>query len=277
MSTENKQANVLNPKDLKRIFATWFFTTELSNSYERLQALAFCNAISSGLRKIYKDDEAGFREALQRHLQFYNSEGTFGCVIHGITLSLEEQKAKGVEMPAEVITGLKTGLMGPLAGIGDTIIWGTIKPIILALGCSFALTGNSLGAVIPYIYPIVIVVIGYYLLKLGYHVGKESVMRFMKSGVINDIITGSSILGLFMMGALSSSYVKVSTPLKLTMQNANPIELQAILNQIAPGLLPLCVIFGIYYYFKNKGQNYNKVLLTIILISMVASFLKVLG
>lgn len=277
MSTENTQANVLNKKDLHKIFATWFFSTELSNSYERLQALAFCNAISSGLRKIYKDDEEGFKEALQRHLQFYNSEGTFGCVIHGITLSLEEQKAKGMDMPAEVITGLKTGLMGPLAGIGDTIMWGTLKSIILALACSFALVGNSLGAMITFIYPLCIYIFGYNFLKLGYYVGKESVMRFMKSGVINDIITGSSILGLFMMGALSSSYVKISTPLKLTIQNANPIELQAILNQIAPGLLPLCAIFGIYYYFKNKGQNYNKVLLTIILISMVASFLKVLG
>ena len=114
-------------------------SVELSNSYERLQALAFCNAIAKALKKLYKDDEEAYKEALKRHLQFYNSEGTLGALIHGVTLSMEEQKAMGNEIPGEVITGLKTGLMGPIAGIGDTIVPGTVKPIVFALACSFAL------------------------------------------------------------------------------------------------------------------------------------------
>lgn len=127
-----EQEQKLTKKDLRGVYNTWYFSTELSNSYERLQALAFCNAISKPLRKLYKDDDK-YEEALKRHLQFYNSEGTFGSMIHGITLSMEEQKSNGADIPAEVITGIKTGLMGPVAGIGDTIIWGTLKPIILAL------------------------------------------------------------------------------------------------------------------------------------------------
>ena len=107
-----EQEQKLTKKDLRGVYNTWYFSTELSNSYERLQALAFCNAISKPLRKLYKDDDK-YEEALKRHLQFYNSEGTFGSMIHGITLSMEEQKSNGADIPAEVITGIKTGLMGP--------------------------------------------------------------------------------------------------------------------------------------------------------------------
>ena len=242
-----EQEQKLTKKDLRGVYNTWYFSTELSNSYERLQALAFCNAISKPLRKLYKDDDK-YEEALKRHLQFYNSEGTFGSMIHGITLSMEEQKSNGADIPAEVITGIKTGLMGPIAGIGDTIIWGTLKPIILALGCTFAMQGQALGAFIPYLFPIFGYLIGWYCLTFGYKVGKDSIMKIMQSGLVNDIITGSSILGLFMMGALSSSYVKVKTVLQFTMENAEPIVLQNILDQILPGILPLAAIFGIFLY-----------------------------
>lgn len=266
----------LTKKDLMGVYNTFYFTTELSNSYERLQALAFCNALSKPLRKLYPNDE-DYKEALKRHLQFYNSEGTMGCLIHGITLSMEEQRANGAEIPAEVITGIKTGLMGPIAGIGDTIVWGTVKPIILALGCTLALEGNSLGAFIPFLFPIFGYALGWFALNFGYKAGKESVMKIMKSGLINDIITASSILGLFMMGALSSSYVKVSTPLQFSVDNANPVVLQNILDQIIPGILPLCAIFGIYYYFTHKGANYNRVIVGLLVLSLIGAAFGILG
>lgn len=275
-SAIQEQEQKLTKKDLMGVYNTWYFSTELSNSYERLQALAFCNAISKPLRKLYKDDDK-YKDALARHLQFYNSEGTFGCMIHGITLSMEEQKANGAQIPGEAITGFKTGLMGPMAGIGDTIIWGTLKPIILALGCTLAMEGQALGAFIPFLFPLLGYIIGWYCLNFGYKVGKDSIMKVMKSGLVNDIITGSSILGLFMMGAMSSSYVKVKTVLQFTMNNANPVVLQDILDQILPGMLPLCAIFGIYYYFTHKGTNYNKVIFSMLGISLVGALLGILG
>ena len=102
-------------------------------------------------------------------------------------------------------------------------------------------------------------------------------MKVMKSGFINDIITGSSILGLFMMGALSSSYVKISTPLKFTVENSDPVVIQSILDKILPGMLPLCAIFGIYFYFKKRGQNYNKVIFALLGISLICAFLGILA
>lgn len=273
MSENKTETRVqLTKKDMTISYLKWYFTTEASNSYERLQALTFCASISNCLKKLYTKKEE-LSEALKRHLQFYNSEGTFGCLIHGIVCSMEEEKANGGDVPAEAITGLKTGLMGPLAGIGDTLIWGTAKPIIYGLGVSFAMEGSALGAFIPFLFPLIGFIIGYNMWMLGYRVGKSSIQSILQSGLINELITGASILGLFMMGALGSSYVKLTIPIEITMKNANPIVIQNILNNICPGLLPLGCILAIYYYFKKKGQNYNMVLLSIIAISLLGSLI----
>lgn len=277
MENTNKHENKLTKRDLLNTFTMWFFSTELSNSYDRLQGLAFGNALAKRLKKLYEGNPEGYKESLVRNLQFYNSEGTFGSIIHGITLSMEEEKSRGENVPGEMITGIKTGIMGPVAGIGDTLIWGTIRPIILGLACSFSLNGSALGAIVPFLFPLTIFVIGYNMMKFGYNVGKESIMNILQSGMIHSIIKATGILGLFMMGALSSTYVKVRTPLQFEMENANPVVLQDILDQIAPGLLPLIAIFGIYFYFTKIGTNYNKVVVGILVISLLANFLGVLG
>lgn len=272
---ENKP--MLSNRILNRSFARWFLTAELSNSFERLQALMFCNSIIPALNEMYKDDPEELKKAYTRHLQFYNSEATFGSIVLGITMSMEEEKSTGLEINDEAITGIKTGLMGPMAGIGDTLIWGTLKPIILGIAISFALQGNALGALIPFLFPLAIVLIGLNNVKLGYRLGRESVMRLIQDGAMNRIITSASILGLFMMGALSSAYVKVQTPLIFEISNADPIVLQDILDNIIPGLLPLLAIFGIYFYFKKKNTNYTIVLFIILGISLVAGFFGILG
>lgn len=276
MSNEVKEIK-LTKADIRMTFTRWWLTTELSNSYDRLQGLAFCNAVSKCLKKLYHDDDEAYRQALMRHMEFYNSEGITGSLIHGIALSMEEQNANGTPVPGEIITGIKTGLMGPIAGIGDTLIHGTMKPIILALACTFALQGNVLGAFIPFLIPIIAFCIGQGFISFGYRLGKDAVMKLMQSGMINTIITGASILGLFMMGALSSSYVKVSTPLQFEINNASPVVVQTILDQILKGILPLTFIFGIYWYFTHKGANYNKVIFGVLIFSMIASFFGILG
>lgn len=102
-------------------------------------------------------------------------------------------------------------------------------------------------------------------------------MKILKSGTFNKIITATGILGLFTMGALSSTYVKVKTPLEIDVSNADPISIQGILDAIAPGILPLIAVFAIHYYFKNIGQKYNKVILYVLLISFVAAFFGILA
>lgn len=273
MSEKGKGAAVtLNKQDLRRSWFKWMASSEQSNSYERLQALLFCGSISNCLEKLYPNKE-DLSAALQRHLQFYNSEADFGCLIPGIVLSMEEERANGADIPDEAITGLKTGLMGPLAGIGDTIVWGTLKPIIYGIGITFAVQGFALGAFIPLLFAVVSCSIAYWCWMTGYKTGRTSIHSILRSGRINELITAASIMGLFMMGALGSSYVSLTIPLEIALENMAPIQIQSILDSILPGLLPLGCIMGIYWYFKKKGQNYNMVIATILAVSLLGSLI----
>lgn len=268
---------LLTKKEINQSHLYWYLAAETNNSYERLQAPSFCAAMAKNLRKIYKDDDEAYKEALQRHLEFYNTEGTMGAVVVGIALAMEEEKARG-NLTGDVITGIKLGLMGPIAGIGDTLIWGMSKAILLGIACTFALEGSPVALLFPPLFSILIFVLGRYTCHLGYRMGSEAVPKLLKSGTMNTLITAASVLGLFMMGALSASYVKVATPLSWTISSTgSAIGLQANLDAILPGMLQLLAVFGIYWYFTHKGQNYIKLVLTILVISIVAAFFGILG
>ena len=162
--------------------------------------------------------------------------------------------------------------MGPMAGIGDTIVWGTIRPIVFSFGITLAMAGSVWGGLIPFAFAFICLALGYVLYMFGYRVGRESVQTMLQSGMIKDVIPGSSILGLFMMGALGASYVKLSIPIEIVMENADTMVVQDILDSIIPGMLPLAAIMLIYLYFDKKEQAYNKILIFILIISLAGSF-----
>lgn len=276
MDEKNYEVKV-DKKDIKKSWWIWYLGAEVSNSYERLQSLIFCASMTPVLKKLYKD-KAELSEALKRHLNFYNTEGIAGSIVNGITIAMEEQKANNEEGSSDAaITGIKTGLMGPIAGIGDSIIWAAIMPIIIALFLPFAINGNALGAIMPIIlYTGVTILIGYYLCIKGYVIGKNSILQLLQDGKVKDLIDGASVLGLFMMGSLSASYIKIETPFKIAIANSQPIMIQEILNSIAPGLLELAAVFGIYWYLKTKGPRYNIIMIGIIVFSIVCSVLGLL-
>ena len=120
MSMENGEKR-LDAKDIRRCTNRLYIGAEMSNSYERLQALVFCVSMIPALKKLYTNKE-DLKAALKRHLMFYNTDSIPGGIILGITLGMEEEKANGQDVADETITGMKTGLMGPVAAIGDTII-----------------------------------------------------------------------------------------------------------------------------------------------------------
>lgn len=276
MEEKNYEIKV-DKKDIRKSWWIWYLGAEVSNSYERLQSLIFCASMTPVLKKLYKD-KAELSEALKRHLNFYNTEGIAGSIVNGITIAMEEQKANNEQGSTDAaITGIKTGLMGPIAGIGDSIIWAAVMPIIIALFLPFAINGNALGAIMPIIlYTGVTVLIGYYLCIKGYVIGKNSILQLLQDGKVKDLIDGASVLGLFMMGSLSASYIKIETPFKIAIANSQPIMIQEILNSIAPGLLELAAVFGIYWFLKTKGPRYNIIMIAIIVFSIVCSVLGLL-
>lgn len=268
---EVKKERLLSKKDVTKTYLRWWWTAEISNSFERMQAVAVCASFAPVLQKLYKKKE-DLSKALKRHLQFFNTQGIWGGMIHGTVLAMEEEKAMGEEVPDEVIGGIKTGLMGPLAGIGDTLDWGTFQTIFLALGISFASEGSAIGAFLPIIFCALVFIEGYYLFHLGYRLGRESIRKILSGGVVNKIIDGASILGMFMMGSLSATVVKLSTPLSFDI-GGKAVVVQETLDTIAPGLLPLAAVFFVYWGMKYKKWTVTKLLIMLVIAALVGALI----
>lgn len=269
---EMSAAAVITEKDVKKAWLYYYVIAEMGISYERLQSLGFCTALIPILEKLYPEKEE-LKAALTRHLVFYNTEAVYGGLINGVTIAMEEQRAKGEDISDEAITGTKTGLMGPLAGVGDAIDWATLKPIIFGLAASLSATGNPIGCFVLLLLPVIQVIAGSNLAAYGYRMGRDSIKTVLQSGTINQLILSASTLGLFMMGALSSSYVKLTTPVTFVISEAtDPFVLQNVLDGIIPGLLPLSVVFGIYWWIKNKNQNFAIISVIILAISLAGAF-----
>lgn len=265
MENKKEQESRLGKKEINQAFHRWYWSVEVPSSYERMQGLSFCYSMIPVLQKLYTDQKE-LNEAYRRHLTFFNTQGTWGTPIHGITIAMEEEmSAKGVaeSQSDAAITSIKTGLMGPLAGIGDTIDWGTLKTIIYGIGVTFAMTGSALGAVIPFAFTLLTYFVAKYLWNLGYTIGRESVQSILQSGWIDKLISSTAVLGLFMMGSLSATYVKLEIPITFSV-GGSEFSIQAIIDSLAPGLLPLGVVFAIYYVLVNKSQKYGLISITIV-------------
>ncbi|HHW8818020.1 TPA: PTS system mannose/fructose/sorbose family transporter subunit IID, partial [Salmonella enterica] len=262
--------------DITKAWFIYWLGAEVSSSYERLQSLIFCASMTPIIKKLYPQKEEQV-EALKRHLNFFNSEQTFGAVIQGISIAMEEQKTRGEPINDSSITGIKTGLMGPLAGMGDSIIWAAVMPLLIAIFIPFAANGSAMGGIIPLIlYPAITLAISYGMVHKGYTLGRDSIIGLLQGGRIKELIYGANVLGLIMMGALSASYVKITTPLKISALKGSEVVVQQILDSIAPGLLPLAAVFAIYFYLVKKGPRYTTILLSIVALSIVCSLLGVL-
>nr|WP_072514932.1 PTS system mannose/fructose/sorbose family transporter subunit IID [Ndongobacter massiliensis] len=273
----------LTSKDVTKAWAKYILCAEVSSGYERLTALAFSYGVSEALEKLYGHDEEEYRTALERHLMFYNSEAIWGSLIIGITLALEEERALKIASGsfeetekkdlADVVTNFKLGLMGPLAGIGDTINHAMIRPLLLSAFIPLASSGLWIAGVAPIvIWGVGTSFLGYSLLQLGYNSGKNSVDHVLGAGKINTFINGAGILGLFMMGGLSAQYVKFQTAISWTNAVGETVELQQFIDKIFPNLFPLAIIIGIVFFFKKIGQKYVSLLMLILALSLVLSF-----
>jgi PTS system mannose-specific IID component len=261
----------LSRRDIVKAFWRWMFFSHSCYNYERLQALGFAFFIAPIIEELYpkKEDKIA---GLKRHLVFFNTEPQIGAPILGATIAMEEQKANGAPITDDDINSFKTGLMGPLAGIGDSITQGVITPIFLAIGIGLAVKGNLFG---PILYVILesaaIWGLGYTGFMLGYSQGRTGITQLLKSGILTNLLKYAGFLGCSVLGALVAQFVSLSTPISMTV-GGGTLKLQDMLDKIIPGLLPLAATLVIFYYIR-KGKNVNVVLLWIIIVGVVGALI----
>ena len=276
---EAASERLLSGKDVFRAWFSWWTWAEVGHSFVRMMAPAFCHAMIPALNKFYpeKEKDPHYAEALDRELTFFNSEAHFGggaCL--GLSLAMEEAKSKNYDaVPGEMIVDIKTGLMGPLSGIGDTITWSTLMYLLIGLFLPLAQEGNIIGGIGPVaVLTLICFTIGYLLAKKCYELGYSFVENMMGSGIINVVIMAASVLGLFMMGGLAATYVTVSTPIAWTVAESTT-TLQSIFDAILPGILPLMTVMLVWGYLR-KHTNYFMAAILVTVISLVLGCLGVI-
>lgn len=261
--SEQNLPKKLNKGDITRFFFRWWCVAEIGHSYERMVSVGLCTAMAPILKKLYPTKEK-LSAALKRHLAYFNSEGIWGTAVMGIAISMEEEISQKNDVTDEEafdsINGIKTGFMGPLAGIGDTIDFGTISIFLLSIAMALAKGGSWLGGVVPLLFTVITIIEGLLICNLGYSIGKNAIAKIFNGNKMNLLIEGTSIVGMMMMGALGSSYVSLSFASKAA---------QKAVDSIIPGLLPLTVIFIIYYIISKKTQKISRISLGLIGVSLL--------
>ena len=249
-------AKQLTKGDLISIFIRSNFLLGSFN-FERMQSIGFCVSMIPALKKLYKGEE--LNQALKRHLEFFNTQPFLATPIMGIIAAMEEKKANGADISEGTLSGVKVGLIGPLAGVGDPIFWGTLRPVLAALGAGIALTGSIIGPLIFFIaFNVIRLLTNWYGVMYGYDKGTELVDE-MGGNKMRYLTEGSSVLGLLVMGALVAKWTSVNMPLVLSEYDNSAGEhvvttLQSILDSLMPSIVPLLMTFACMYLLK-KGMN----------------------
>lgn len=243
----------------KKDYVSTYFRSSFmlgSFNFERMQAIGVCVSMIPSIKRFYtrKEDQAA---ALGRHLEFYNTHPWISSPIFGVTSAMERQKSAGEEISSADVTNVKVGLMGPLAGVGDPLFWGTARPVLAALGASLAMSGSILG---PLLFFVVLNVIRmatrWYGFRFGYEKG-VAVVSEVGGNTLRRLTQIASITGLFVMGSLVSKWTHINIPFVLSRykgQDGKEVTttVQSILDSLLPGLLPLLLTFLCMWLLRRK-------------------------
>ena len=288
----------------------WWRSTFLQGSwnYERMQNLGWAYSLIPAIKRLYtkKEDQAA---ALERHLEFFNTHPYVAAPILGVTLTLEEEKANGASIDDAAIQGVKIGMMGPLAGIGDPVFWFTVRPILGALGASLAASGNIIGPLLFFVlWNAIRMAFLWYTQELGYKAGSE-ITKDMSGGILQDITKGASILGMFIIGVLVKQWVNIGFKIALPSTtltdpkayveipngpvtgeklveilnrapgvNLGPVKqntLQGQLDSLIPGLLGLLLTFLCMWLLKKKVSPII-IIVALFIVGIVAHYFNIM-
>ena len=279
---ENK-INLTKSDRFKAFLRSYFLLS--SFNYERMQNGGFVYTLIPAIKKLYtsKEDRAA---ALKRHLEFFNTQPFMANPIFGVTLALEEERANGANIDDAAISGVKIGMMGPLAGAGDPLFWFTLRPIFLSLGASLAISGNILGPIVFFVlWNAMVAAVKWYRQEFGYKAG-TAITDDLSGNLLQQVTRGASMMGMFVIGALIQRWVSITfTPVVSTVKqqegayidweklpagadglkeaftqfasgrslDVNKVTtLQDNLNQLVPGLAALALTFLCMYLLKRK-------------------------
>ncbi|MBC1483228.1 PTS system mannose/fructose/sorbose family transporter subunit IID [Listeria sp. FSL L7-1485] len=277
MSTNSKTDKVeVTKKDIYKVGLRWLMSNTSAWNWERMQNVAFAWSMVPVLKKVTNGSKEEMGEALTRHMNFFNTEPTIGAPLVGSVAAMEVSKANGEDIPDDVFNAIKSGLMGPMAALGDSLFASTGNALLLSFGMGLALDGNVLGPII--------FLVGWTAITLGFSMwgvqfGFREGMKIMDSAIfssamIQKVTAFLSILGLTVVGGLSAQFVSLSTSITWT-SGESTTKLQEILDGLMPGLLPFVLVLVVWYLHDKKQVSVMKLLVLLIGVGTVGSLLHI--
>lgn len=275
-------AKKISEKTLKKSFWNWFFWNGCSQQAESMLGMAFGQAMAPVVDELYdtKEEKA---EALKRHITLFNTEAQVGSICNGIVCGMEEANANG-ECTPEIISGVKTALIGPTSAIGDSLWVATIIPILLTICLSISQANEAMswaGALLYLvIYPVCTCIISWSLFKFGYKSGLNGMQTFMANGKLDKLTDTMTVMGLVVVGALTASYVSMPLPIQIVKDvydatTQTVLEAQVLfnadnmLNAIFPKLLPLGLTLFVYHLYTKKKWSPMKLMGLILVLAAI--------
>ena len=256
--TDNTTAIQVSPNKRYSQYFWRSWAIQDSWNYERQMNMGFLYGIAPTIDRLYPDENdpeqvAKRKEAYERHMAFYNCTPQTSAFVLGLASSMEEDYARDPEnFDPETINAVKTSLMGPLSGIGDSFFQGTIRTIAFGLGTALAMQGSILGPVLAMVISAAFSVpITWYAGKFGYEMGNSFLER-LQSGAMEKIMYACGIVGLMAIGGMVATLIGITTPLTFS---EGTVVLQDILNGIVPMVLDLGAVMGMYYLIKRNVKT----------------------
>lgn len=273
--SENKP--LLTNKMIRKSYINWMVWNLSLYQPETMQAPALVKMFGDVREDLYPNDLEKQKELMERHLPFFNTEPFLGAIIPGIILGMETEKASGKDIPEDLITAIKSALMGPFAGIGDALLPGTLIPILLSIALGLSSNG-SLTGIFFYIacFLGIMIPLTWFLFSKGCTLGAKAAEVVLSSNIKDDIIRAINIIGLCVVGAIACSYATIN--IGLVYQNGDYIlKLNDVINGIWPKLPVLLAAFGTYFLMAKKNWSASKVIFLYLIIAVIGYFTGILA
>lgn len=266
----------LTRKELFNIYLRYQIMVESAMSYEKMHGASWAWSYLPFAKKYYSDDPDKFSSFLSRHSVFYNTEPQTGQLVNGIVASLEEKIALGdTEVDENVPVTVKASMMGPLAGIGDSVVQGILIPTLLSIGMGLSTGGSPLGAIF-YILAYALIAGGITIISFnsGYRLGVNAIDSVIGENA-KRITNMLNTFGIMIVGGLSATTIAAETIIEIPAGDATQ-PLQEILDEIFPGLLPLVFVLVTWWLISEKKYSPTKVIVVLIAVVTIAVFLGIM-
>ncbi|HJI71511.1 MAG TPA: PTS system mannose/fructose/sorbose family transporter subunit IID [Coriobacteriaceae bacterium] len=250
-------------KDLRNANWRWLMSVCTFN-YQTQQGASVAYALSPVLRKIYTNDE-DYKQALNNHFRYYNTQPWLAAIILGACVAMEERDGLAA---ADAVQDLKIGTMGPLAGVGDSLLMTMIPTIMGSIAAYMAIEGNPVGAGIWFALILAIFWVRMHALEFGYKQGVKLVTDFSEK--LPNLTAAASVLGLTVVGCLIASVIGVTCPIRFSFGDVS-MEIQPLLDKILPAMIPAAITGSAYYLLTKKNASMTALILVVIVLAMVAS------